>query len=64
MSNVPEDEVLVRRVHTLLRGLVETLDEMNRRDISLGDEAMDWQLFVIMSEARDFLNKSDEEGGW
>jgi hypothetical protein len=53
--------VLARRVTTLLRGLVETLDEVDRRGLFFGNEEVDLQLFVVQSEARDVLNKIKEE---
>lgn len=56
MSSPIDNAVLARRVTTLLRGLVETLDEVDTRGLYFGDET-DWQLFVIASEARDVLKK-------
>jgi hypothetical protein len=61
MTNLLDNAVLARRVTTLLRGLVETLDEVDKRGLCFGNEEVDWQLFVIQSEARDVLNKIKEE---
>lgn len=61
MSDLLDNAVLARRVTTLLRGLVETLDEVDKRGLCFVTEEVDWQLFVIQSEARDVLNKIKEE---
>lgn len=57
MSDPIDNAVLARRVTTLLRGLVETMNEVDHRGLCFGNEEVDWQLFVIASEARDVLKK-------
>jgi hypothetical protein len=54
-----DDELLQRRLSTLLRGVVDTITALDGRGISFGD-SIDWQVFVVQSESRSLLHKLPE----